>query len=128
MTDTNEPTRLTGRQVTLIWEIEFSDLVRKIYGRPYQFQQQGDMMGQDTIYRFSVPATPLGDHWQAVPFQQWLDADPPTPATDGGFDRDRFSEELRWDREFYPEVEDVINDLHRRGLIDEGEYAMHVWW
>jgi hypothetical protein len=122
MTETTQRTPLGGKQVTLIHESEFSKLVREIYGRPYQFQQQGDMMGQNTIRRFSVPAEPMGDHWQAVPLQEWLDATP--PADEPG----NFKERLRWLREFYPEMEDIVNDLHARGLIEKGDYALHIWW
>jgi hypothetical protein len=123
-----EPEKLTGKPVTLIWESDFSELVRKVYGRPYQFQQQEGCRGQETIYKFSVPAQPIGDHYQAVPMQQWLEATPPPPAEPGKYDSARYTEELRWDREFYPEMEEVVNDLHQKGLIDPGEYALHIWW
>lgn len=124
MTDSQ---KLTGKQVIVIHELEFSELVREVYGRPYQFQQQ-EFMGQKTYYEFSVPAHPLGDHYKAVPFQEWLEATPPGPAEPGKFDSELFTEGLRWEREFYPEMEEIVNDLHQKGLIDPGEYALHIWW
>lgn len=78
------------------------------------------MCGQETLYAFTVPVQPIGDHWQAVSLSEWLAADPPA---DGDW-----KEELRWKREFYPEMEDVVNDLHTKGLIEAGDYALHVWW
>lgn len=128
MTDTTIAP-LGGKKVTLIHESEFSKLVREVYGRPYQFQQQGDMMGQESIYQFSVPAQGIGDHWQAVPLDEWLAATPPSKLDLGqGYDRDSFTENLRWEREFYSEMEDIVNDLHAKGLIEEGDYALHIWW
>lgn len=109
---------LQGQVVTLIDESEFSALVTKIYGRPYRFQQQGDMKCQDTIETFSVPSEEYGG-WTGPSLTEWQIAPPP----DGDF-----KEELRWHRDFYPELEVVVNDLYARGLIAAGDYALHVWW
>lgn len=118
--------KLTGKPVTLIHELAFSKLVSEVYGRPYNFQQQGDMMGQESLKLFTVPTKYVEDHWQAVSMKQWLEATPPGPASAPGIEN--FREQLRWRREFYPRLEEVVNDLHQRGLIDAGEYALHIWW
>lgn len=110
--------RLEPHPVTLLWEERFSALVAEVYGRPYRFQQQGDMRGQDTIYRFMLPEQP-GDA-ETPEFDAWLAASPP--------DVSDWKETMRWEREFYPDIDDVVNDLHQRGLLDAGDYAIHVWW
>jgi hypothetical protein len=33
-----------------------------------------------------------------------------------------------WERNFYPVIEMVGNDLHRKGLIKAGEYTIDVDW
>jgi hypothetical protein len=110
---------LKGEVVTLIWESDFSEMVSKIYGRPYRFQQQGDMMGQDTIEKFTVPAIEE-ELYGVVPLNEWRNAEPPHEGD--------WKEEMRWKREYYPSLEEVVNDLYKRGLIEPGNYALHIWW
>lgn len=33
-----------------------------------------------------------------------------------------------WERNFYPNVQMVANDLHKRGLIEVGEYSIEIDW
>jgi hypothetical protein len=33
-----------------------------------------------------------------------------------------------WGRNFYPELSVVVNDLHAKGLLDEGEYEIDIDW
>lgn len=35
---------------------------------------------------------------------------------------------LWWERNFYPSVEVVANDLHARGLLPAGEYTIDIDW
>ncbi len=122
--------RLKPRQITLIWESDFSKMVSEVYGRPYRFQQQGDMKGQDSIEKFEVsdfddetdPDEYFRGAYSLPSLADWLAAEPPT--------KENYShaEELRWDREFYPPFEEVVHDLYKRGLIDKGNYALHIWW
>lgn len=119
------------KPVLLIWEAEFSQLVRDTYGRPYQLQQQDGCLGQETIVSVKVPDKPrtwLADDAGRPPtLEVWVAATPPEPMTDA-WDGDLHREHLRWHREFYPELQDVVNDLHRRGLMAAGEYVIHIWW
>lgn len=107
---------IESKQVGLIWEKSFNDLVVDTYERPYVFQQQR-MLGQDSIFLFDVPSPSTED---AFNFAQWVAAPPPNVSD--------WRERLRWEREFYPPFEDLINDLHQRGLIAAGNYALHIWW
>ena len=114
-----------GKTVTLISERDFSELVSKTYHRPYRLQQQGDMMGQDTIHEFSLP---LEYEFE----DEWWDADGPsllewctTPI--GEFEYN-WQADLHWERNFYPDFDEVITDLYARGLIPAGDYAIHASW
>ena len=118
--------RLSHYQATVLHESEFSDLVRQTFERPYSLQQQGDMHSQESFVRFDVPADrEEEEHWQAVSMEEWLAATPPDPE-----DRsmEAFTDRLRWDREFYPQLDSVANELHARGQLDAGTYVLHVWW
>ena len=33
-----------------------------------------------------------------------------------------------WERNFYPCLQSVANDLHKKGLIEEGEYSIEIDW
>lgn len=35
---------------------------------------------------------------------------------------------LFWERNFYPHISRVINDLHDKGLIEAGEYQIRIDW
>ena len=36
--------------------------------------------------------------------------------------------DLWWKRNFYPDIEMVANDLHAKGLLEAGEYAIDIDW
>ncbi|WP_040828909.1 hypothetical protein [Nocardia jiangxiensis] len=115
-----------GKTVTLINERDFSALVTKTYQRPYSFQQQGNMMGQDTIHEFSLPLEYEFDDdddygWNGPSLLEWCTA----PL--GEFEY-KWQRDMHWHREYYPEFEAVITDLYARGLIPAGDYALHISW
>lgn len=35
---------------------------------------------------------------------------------------------LFWERNFYPNLQTVANDLHKKGLIEAGEYSIRIDW
>lgn len=55
-----------------------------------------------------------------VKFDVWLARD--INETVGGYT------ELFWDRNFYPNIQAVANDLHKRGLIEAGQYTIKIDW
>jgi hypothetical protein len=122
---------LAGK-VTVINEFDFSDYVSKLYNRPYRFQQQDDCRyGQDSVHFFSVPE-PEGEYDSIEEFRdRWMEGTPtveewantPIGEYEFGWQRD-----IYWEREFYPPFETVVNDLYKRGLLPEGQYALHIWW
>lgn len=103
-----------------IWESDFSRYVTEHYGRPYNLQQQGDMLAQEASVRFTVPS-PYAEDDMPVSLADWIAATPPTDPSD-------YREKMRWERDYYPNLETVANDLHTKGLLDAGDYIMYAWW
>lgn len=114
---------------------DFSQLVTSTYGRPYCFQQQDGCKDRGRVY-VEVPSE--GEDYEnhtvvekvngpefGVSFEAWLERDPKQPLST---DQNSYSLELWWKRNFYPNVDMVLNDLHERGLIDEGQYSINIDW
>lgn len=116
---------------------EWDELVEKTYGRPYSFQQQDGCKSRG-VFRFSVPAEAEDYERDSVPeivnyeeemgvrFSAWLKRDPKVDIPDGR--GDGFSLRLWWERNFYPDVQMVANDLHSRGLLEAGDYTIDIDW
>lgn len=62
-----------------------------------------------------------------VKFKTWLDRDPKKLLKNKD-DQNDFSLELFWDRNFYPDVQTVANDLHKKGLIEADDYIIDIDW
>ena len=120
--------------------IEVSDwdkLVRETYGRPYSFQQQYGCQSRgvhhltvsdsndysDDEMPDTVPEIINGEE-MGVKFSAWLARDPKQPV-DGRTD---YGIEIWWERNFYPDIEMVANDLCKKGLIEAGEYDINIDW
>lgn len=115
--------------IKLIWESELSELVRETYGRPYRLQQQGDCMAQDSMLRATVP----DDGWFSIDdephFEEWKARDVNLqPEGVADWSEHSWRRDLWWDRKFYPHYQVVLNDLHARGLLEAGDYVIHVYW
>lgn len=123
--------------VKLIEVYDWDELVEKTYQRPYSFQQQDDCKERQLI-RFTVPydydeesemnddiPETLDSEEMGVKFATWLARDPNTPIKN-----QKSSWELRtfWERNFYPSFGTVVDDLHKKGLIDAGEYYLNIDW
>ena len=118
--------------------IEVSDwdkLVMKTYGRPYSFQQQYGCQDRG-LFRFNVPTEDddfdcefvseiVNHNERGVSFSAWIKRDPKAPLADGSTD---YSLDLWWHRNFYPHISMVINDLHAKGIIEAGNYAINIDW
>jgi len=121
--------------------IEVSDwdnFVREVYGRPYNLQQQDGFKGQGSI-RLSVPvdiydicdfdndAVPeeVNGDKIGVSFKSWLERDPNQKLTNKD-DQEYYCLELWWNRNFYPDFYTLANDLHKKGLLPEGEYLIRI--
>lgn len=118
-----------------VWD----ELVMSTYGRVYSFQQQDGCKsrGQET---FKVPRDKPWDYANdtieetvngeemGVSFKAWLERDPNQKLdTDDEWDREH-GLELFWERNFYPSLDMVAQDLFEKGLIEEGEYTIVIDW
>ncbi|QAU04496.1 hypothetical protein Va1_143 [Vibrio phage Va1] len=114
---------------------DLDELVMKTYGRQYCFQQQDGCQprghvnitvpeGDWDYENDTIPEVVNGDQ-MGVSFKSWLERDP-KQLLEG--DDSEFSLKLWWDRNFYPSLSMVINDLHSKGLIPEGEYVIKIDW
>jgi hypothetical protein len=117
---------------------EWDGLVEKTYGRPYSFQQQDGCKSrgtfeitvpdEDSCYEEelpdSVPEEVNGDE-MGVKFVAWLARDPKQPLKDQEHD---FQLSLWWERNFYPDIQTVANDLHAKGLLAAGDYVIDIDW
>ncbi len=124
------------RTEAVISESDWSDFVSKTYGRPYQFQQQ-DGAKDRGIFRITVPNKDVYDYendsvpeivnheQMGVSFEAWLKRDPKQkiPNQEASYEL-----ELWWHRNFYPDVQMIANDLHKRNLLKAGEYTIDIDW
>ena len=115
---------------------ELDDLIQKTYGRPYCFQQQDGCKGRGNEY--VIVPDPNGLDYEndsvkeevngpemGVSFKAWLERDPKQTLPGR---EDAFGLSLWWNRNFYPSVDMVLNDLHAKGLLPAGEYTINIDW
>ena len=114
---------------------EWDALVVKTYGRPYCYQQQDDCKDRGTDY-ITIPSASNDFENESVPeeingsamgvsFAAWLARD---PKEWNGAAEDKSFMSLFWERNFYPDVQMIANDLHAKGLIPAGEYGIEIDW
>ena len=130
--------KLEVRTQKVVGEIEWSKFVSEVYGRPYNFQQQDDCKSRGT-YTLTVPSKyyddyandtvpeNVNDDEMGVSFSAWLARDPKQKLSNPK-DQQDYCLDMWWERNFYPNIEMVANDLHAKGLLDEGEYLIDIDW
>lgn len=126
--------------VKLIECDDWDTLVRETYRRPYDLQQQGGCMSRGTIdltvpdhyaeeededMADSIPEIVNGPE-MGVKFSSWLARDPGKFLD--GRPNDTSGLSLWWERNFYPLLGKVANDLHSRGLLEAGDYVINIDW
>lgn len=113
---------------------DFDKLVTETYGKPYSFQQQDGCKsrGMESITipvdvndyeNDSVPEI-VNHKDMGVSFSAWLARNPEQLLPH----KDKWSTELWWKRNFYPDVSMIINDLHSKGLLPAGDYLIEIDW
>lgn len=142
------------RDIKVVSLHDWDDLVKSTYGRPYMFQQQDGCKDRGT-YELTVPCEAWDYENDTVPeiingeemgvsFKAWLERDPNAPLnpTDEELascpyfykeDRAKWCESkshinMFYDRNFYPCVEMIANDLHAKGLMPAGDYMIVIDW
>jgi hypothetical protein len=114
---------------------DWDDLVIKTYGKPYSFQQQDGCKERQNVditipskaYDFENDTVPeeINGEEMGVSFAAWL----ARKTTEwNGPSEDRMFLDMFWERNFYPDVQMIANDLHAKGLIPAGEYVIDIDW
>ncbi len=126
-------------KTTNIIRIEYRDLckfVSETYNKVYNFQQQDGCKSRGTE-TFSVPnAYPDDFECTQIPFEvngdemgisfeTWLNTSPDDTKKHFGSD---WENEMFWERNFYPHIDMVLNDLYNKGLLDAGVYDIKIDW
>lgn len=126
---------LKTKTIRMIEVGDWDDLVEKVYGKPYSFQQQDDCKDRG-VESLTVPAYASdfqkdfieevinGDD-MGVSFEAWLARD---PKEWNGSEEDARSVSMFWERNFYPDISMIANDLHAKGLLEAGEYTINIDW
>lgn len=118
-----------------VWD----DLVIKTYGHLYNIQQQDGCQPRG-VYYLTVPDDDAFDYQctelpyeingenMGVSFEAWKKADKEEILENLRENGHDICHDLFWKRNFYPSVEVVANDLHERGLLPAGNYAIDIDW
>ncbi len=115
---------------------EWDSLVESTYGKPYKLQQQDGCKdrGVDTV---EVPCADPYDHEEneipftvngpkmGVSFAAWIARDAAKIEPEWEYD---FCRTLWFERNFYPSLQMVANDLHAKGLLAAGKYNIVIDW
>jgi len=126
------------KQVTIIECGDWDDLVITTYNRPYCFQQQDGCKPRGT-HSLTVPA--LADDYKndmvpeeinhpdmGVSFKAWLNRDPKQQLSSDPDGKKSWDISMWWERNFYPDVQMIANDLHVKGLLPAGKYIINIDW
>lgn len=115
---------------------DWDKLVQETYGRPYSFQQQEGCQDRG-LFDIRVPCETDEDEMNdeipekvngeemGVKFDVWMARDPKQPIKDQEYD---WELALFWERNFYPNIYTVANDLYKKGLLPEGDYTIKIDW
>ena len=122
---------------------DWDHLVIETYGKPYSFQQQDGCKDRQRI-RLTIPYKPYDYENDTVPevvnheemgvsFKAWLARDPKQHLVGNSnigeeARNDSFGINLWWERNFYPDVQMIANDLYEKGLIEAGDYVIDIDW
>jgi len=126
--------------IKIIKMIDVSDwdnLVSSTYNRVYSFQQQDgcqergvvnitvpEKYTEDDEMHDSIPEKLNGEE-MGVKFKSWLERDPKQPMKN---QKNDWELSMFWERNFYPDLSTVANDLYERGLIEAGDYTINIDW
>lgn len=117
---------------------DWDDFVQETYGKIYCFQQQDGCKDRGIEY-ITVPSEDDFDYdyetteipfevngkEMGVSFQTWLNTS--VEDTDKHFEDDR-ENELFWERNFYPSIDVIADDLYSKGLLEAGKYMIIIDW
>lgn len=114
---------------------DWDTLIIATYDKPYRFQQQEGCRNRGTYYicvpeqypddyeEDTIPHTVNGEE-MGVSLKAWLAADPKTLTK---FQHEHETK-LFWERNFYPDISMLANDLYAKGLVEAGDYNININW
>ncbi len=117
---------------------DWDQLVVETYGKPYSFQQQDGCKERqrvritipDIAYDYENNTIPevINGEGMGVSFRSWMERNPKQKLdTKNSWDREH-GLSLWWERNFYPDVQMVANDLYEKGLVEAGVYTIDIDW
>lgn len=123
--------------VKMISVSDWDNMVVKTYGKPYNFQQQDgckervmfNLRVPDIDYDFendTIPET-VNHADMGVSFKAWLARDPKQELNAEDW-KSPSAITMWWERNFYPDVQMIANDLHDKGLLPTGDYVINIDW
>lgn len=123
----------TKQMVSLI---HWDNLIEQTYGKPYSFQQQNGCQNRGSHYCLTVPSVnndfindsipeKVNGSQRGVSFKAWLARD---PKQWNGEKTTEYCVKLFWERNFYPDIQTIANDLYEKGLLEAGEYLINIDW
>jgi hypothetical protein len=115
---------------------DWDELVQETYNRPYMLQQQDGCRDRGIQY-ITIPVNNPEDYKNntipeivnasemGVSFKAWLERDPKQPISERS---ENWALEMWWERNFYPTIDMIINDLYEKGLVEAGNYQINIDW
>jgi len=124
------------KNVKMIDVSDWDELVERTYKRKYSFQQQDGCKSRgieeitvpfddDCDYENDTVPEVVNGKDMGVKFNAWVGRDPKQKLKDQECDSEL---RLWWERNFYPDVQMVANDLHAKGLLPKGDYIINIDW
>lgn len=125
------------KQKSIIEINDWDILVEHTYNKPYNFQQQDGCKDRQTVYITIPEKEPIDFENKQIPFavngetmgvsfETWLNTK--KEDTLKYFDNENWRNDMFWERNFYPSIDMIINDLYSKGLIEAGEYGIEIDW
>lgn len=122
----------------IIDSFDLDDLIKETYNKPYCYQQQDGCKSRGTE-SISVPTIDPEDYENTIlecvingdemgiSFETWLNT---TVEEVNAKHPERYpnQNDLWWERNFYPSIDMIVNDLYEKGLIEEGNYTIDIDW
>jgi len=128
-------TRLKIQTRKVIDSFNWDIVIKSVYGKHYCLQQQAGCRDRGAIH-LTVPEDTYDYENREIPdningtemginFKDWLARD--NEQWNGDPEDKRFLN-MFWERNFYPDVQMVANDLHLKGILPSGEYYIEIDW
>jgi hypothetical protein len=118
---------------------DLDDFIEETYKRPFSFQQQFGCRARGTQY-VKVPVKDVEEgyvlegyvlediiknEYGSVSLKDWLERDPTEQLSESD---SAWTLEMFWERNFFPNIEILFDDLFKKGLIEAGEYVINIDW